>query len=48
VNARQHLDECGFSRAVFAQQRKDFAAADIQRDVVDRRCTAKGLGHSGK
>ena len=36
VDAGQNLDQCGFARAVLAEQRDDLAAADAQTHVVQR------------
>ena len=36
VNAGEHVHQRGFSAAVFAQQRKDFALAHRQRNMMVR------------
>ena len=46
VFAGKHLDERGFARAVFAEQGMDFAAADIEADVLERMHRSKALGNA--
>jgi hypothetical protein len=44
VNARKHVHQRGFARAVFTQQCQDFAPVHHQIDVVIGFDAAKGLG----
>ena len=44
----EHLHEGGFPRPVLAQQRMDFAAADVEIDMIDRGELAKALGDAGQ
>ena len=44
IDAGQHVHEGGFAAAVFAQQRQDLTALDVQRDMVVCHDLAEALG----
>ena len=47
VDARQDFYQRGLARAVLAEQRMDFAASDVEIDVVERERSGEALGEAG-
>ena len=48
MRAGDDLDERGFARAVFAEQRVDFARAKVKRHTLERTHRAEGFCHGRK
>ena len=47
IDARQDFYQRGLARAVLAEQRMDFAASDVEIDVVERERPGEALGEAG-
>ena len=45
VNSGEHVHQCSFAASILAQQRKNFAAVNIQTHLIIGQHRAKALGH---